>query len=77
MIKILCCNEKCTAKDRKFEWDERPHLDEGGRLAAPGERGISFLVDCPVCGTPNKIRVVKLKKEDIVAKIADPEKGIG
>jgi hypothetical protein len=55
MLKILCCNEKCTAPDRIFQWDERPHLLADGKLAKKGDGGaVSFVERCPYCGTLNK-----------------------
>jgi hypothetical protein len=63
MLKILCCNEKCTAPDRIFLWNERPYLEADGKLAKEGDKGaVSFIVPCKYCGTRNKIWVTKLRK---------------
>jgi hypothetical protein len=61
MIKIKCCNNKCSAPDGIFIWNERPHLLAEGRLAQEGDDGaVSFVVQCKHCGTKNKIYVTKL-----------------
>lgn len=61
MLEIQCCNEKCPAPDRKFPWNERPHLQAEGRLAREGDDGaVSFVVQCKHCGSKNKIWVTKL-----------------
>ena len=63
MLKILCCNEKCTATDRIFSWNERSHLEAEGKVAKEGdEDAISFIVTCKYCGTKNKIWVTKLRE---------------
>jgi hypothetical protein len=70
MLKILCCNEKCKAPDRKFSWNEGPHLETEGRLAKEGDEGaVSFVVLCPSCGTKNKIWVTKVRKIEVTKKI--------
>lgn len=62
MLKILCRNEKCTASNRIFTWNEHPHLEAEGKLAKEGDKGaISFVVKCTFCGTKNKIWVTKVK----------------
>ena len=66
MLKIKCCNEKCTAPSRVFSWNERPHLEAEGRLAQEGdEDAVSFVVQCKYCGTKNKIWVTKVQKIDV------------
>ena len=66
MLKIQCCNEKCTAPGRIFQWNERPHLEAEGRLAQEGdEDAVSFIVQCKYCGTKNKIWVTKVQKIDV------------
>ena len=66
MLKILCCNEKCTAPDRIFTWNERPHLEAEGKLAEVGDEGaVSFVVLCKYCGTKNKIWVTKIRKTEV------------
>lgn len=63
MLKILCCNEKCTAPDRIFPWNERPHLEAEGKLAEVGDEGaVSFVVLCKYCGAKNKIWVTKARE---------------
>jgi len=70
MLKISCCNEKCTAPDRIFLWNERPHLEAGGKLAKEGDEGaVSFIVPCKYCGTRNKIWVTKLRKTEEITRI--------
>ena len=70
MLKILCSNEKCTAPDRIFLWNERPHLEAGGKLAKEGDEGaVSFIVPCKYCGTRNKIWVTKLRKTEEITRI--------
>jgi hypothetical protein len=65
MIIIKCINPKCFAPDGRFEWDERLSLESNGRVAKQGDPGArSFVIDCPYCGTHNKIWLVKM--------IADP-----
>jgi hypothetical protein len=66
MLKIQCCNEKCTAPGRIFQWNERPHLEADGRLAKEGDEGaVPFILLCPSCGTKNKIRVTKVREIDV------------
>lgn len=66
MLKIQCCNEKCTAPGRIFQWNERPHLIADGKLVEEGDEGaVSFVVLCPSCGTKNKIRVTKVREIDV------------
>lgn len=61
MLRIQCINPKCTAPERIFTWNERPHLQAEGRLAQEGDDGaVSFVVQCKHCGTKNKIYVTKL-----------------
>lgn len=62
MLKILCRNDECTAPNHIFQWDERPHLEEDGKLAKEGDKGaVPFVVNCTSCGTKNKIWVTKVK----------------
>lgn len=69
MIRIKCVNPNCTAPDGAFPWDERAHVEDGGRLAEPGEEGaVSFVAECPYCGTENKIWLKRVKKEDSVTR---------
>ncbi|MCX6678545.1 MAG: hypothetical protein NTU95_11480 [Methanothrix sp.] len=70
MLKIQCCNEKCTASDRIFQWDERLHLQADGKLAKKGDDGaVSFVERCPSCGTRNKFYVTKVQKKDVTREI--------
>jgi hypothetical protein len=69
MVTIKCINPKCSAPDGKFEWDEHPSLESDGRVVKLGDPGAkSFVVECPCCGTSNKIWLEKIKPEDIVVK---------
>jgi len=69
MILIKCVNLECTASNRVFSWNERSHLEVEGKIAQEGENGaISFLVDCPYCGTENKIWLFKVKQVDSVTR---------
>jgi hypothetical protein len=66
MLKIQCCNDKCTAPGRIFLWDERPHLHADGKLARRGDEGaVSFVERCPFCGTKNKFYVTKVQKKSV------------
>jgi hypothetical protein len=70
MLKILCCNEKCTAPGGIFQWDERPHLQADGKLARKGDdEAVSFVERCPSCGTRNKFYVTKLLKKIVTREI--------
>ena len=70
MLRILCINPNCTAPDRIFTWNERPHLQAEGKLAQEGDDdAVSFVVQCKYCGTKNKIYVTKLKTEDATRKM--------
>jgi hypothetical protein len=70
MLRIQCLNPNCTAPDRIFTWNERPHLLAEGKLAQEGDDGaVSFVVQCKHCGTKNKIYVTKLKTEDATRKM--------
>jgi hypothetical protein len=70
MLRILCCNEKCTAPGRIFQWDERPHLLADGKLAKEGDDGaVSFVERCPSCGTRNKFYVTKVQKKVVTREI--------
>jgi hypothetical protein len=70
MLKILCSNEKCTAPDRIFLWNERSHLEADGKLAKEGDEGaVSFVVPCKYCGTRNKIWVTKVRKTEEITRI--------
>jgi hypothetical protein len=61
MLRIKCYNPNCTAPDRIFTWNERPHLLAEGCLAQEGDDGaVSFVVQCKHCGTKNKVWVTKL-----------------
>jgi hypothetical protein len=65
MISIVCSNPECPAPNRKFLWDECPHLGAKGKLVKPGEPGaVSFVVECPY-GHPNKIWVKDLQTIEI------------
>jgi hypothetical protein len=67
MLRIKCINPKCTAPVGKFTLDDSSHAEGGA--AAPGDKGaISFLVDCPYCGTENKIWLFKVKQVDSVTR---------
>jgi len=69
MLKIQCCNEKCTAPSRIFQWYERPHLLADGKLAKKEDEGVvSFIVQCEFCGTKNKIWVTKINKRDVIRR---------
>jgi len=69
MLKILCVNEKCTAPNRIFLWNERPYLEADGKLAEEGdEDAVSFVVPCKNCGTKNKIWVTKVREEDGIVR---------
>jgi hypothetical protein len=66
MLKILCCNEKCTAPGRIFQWNERSSLEAEGKLAEEGDEGaVSFIVQCKYCGTKNKIHVTKVRETEV------------
>jgi hypothetical protein len=70
MLKILCCNEKCTAPGRIFQWDEHQNLLSDGKLTQEGNKeAVSFVVPCKYCGTKNKIWVTKVQKDTIVKHI--------
>ncbi len=70
MLKILCCNERCTASDRIFQWDEQPHLQSDGKLARKGDPGaVSFVERCPFCGTRNKFYVTKVQEKTVIRGI--------
>jgi hypothetical protein len=70
MLKILCCNEKCTAPGRIFQWDEHPHLEADGKLAREeDEDAVSFIVQCKYCGTKNKIYVTKVREIDVTRNL--------
>ena len=70
MLKIQCCNEKCTAPCRIFQWDERLHLQADGKLAKNGDDGaVSFVERCPYCGTKNKIYVTKVRETEVTRKM--------
>lgn len=70
MLKILCCNENCTAPGRIFQWDERPHLLADGKLARKEDDGaVSFVERCPSCGTNNKFYVTKVQKKIVTREI--------
>ncbi len=61
MLRIQCINPSCTAPNRIFTWNERPHLQTEGRLAQEeDDDAVSFVVQCKHCGTKNKIWVTKL-----------------
>ncbi|MDD2755894.1 MAG: hypothetical protein PHS80_10250 [Methanothrix sp.] len=66
MLRILCCNEKCTAPGRLFQWDDHKNLQAGGKLAKKGDDGaVSFVETCPFCGSRNKFYVTKVQKIDV------------
>jgi hypothetical protein len=70
MLKIQCCNERCTSSDRIFQWDEQAHLQSDGKLARKGDSGaVSFVERCPFCGTKNKFYVTKLQKKTVTRAI--------
>ena len=70
MLKIQCCNEKCTAPSGIFLWNECPHLQADGKLAKKGDSGaVSFVERCPYCGTRNKFYVTKLLKKIVTREI--------
>ena len=70
MLKILCSNEKCTAPDRIFLWNERPNLEAEGKLAKEGDEGaVSFIVPCKYCGTRNKIWVTKVREIKVTRRM--------
>ncbi|MDD4163132.1 MAG: hypothetical protein PHW87_11710 [Methanothrix sp.] len=70
MLKILCCNEKCTAPGRIFLWDERSYLLAEGKLAKKEDEGaVSFVERCPSCGTKNKIWVTKVRETEVTRKM--------
>ena len=67
MLRIKCINSKCTAPVGKFPWDDRTHAEDGP--AQPGEFGaVAFIVECPCCGTENKVWLRKVKKPDTVTR---------
>jgi hypothetical protein len=69
MLKIKCCNEKCTATGGIFQWDERPNLLADGKLAKKGDSGaVCFVERCPSCGTRNKFYVTKVQKKIVTRK---------
>jgi hypothetical protein len=70
MIRIKCINSKCTAPDRIFPWNERPHLESEGNLAEEGDDGaVSFVVTCNYCGTKNKIWVTRVRKIGVTRRM--------
>jgi hypothetical protein len=70
MIRIRCINPNCTAPDRIFSWNERPHLQADGRLARKGDDGaVSFVERCPFCATKNKFYVIKVQKKTVTRAI--------
>ena len=72
MLKILCRNEKCTAPGMMFPWNERPYLEEEGKLAKEGDEGaVSFILPCKYCGTRNKIWVTKIREIKVTRHMAE------
>jgi hypothetical protein len=70
MLKIKCCNEKCTAPGKVFPWDESTHLLADGKLAKKGDScAVSFVERCPSCGTNNKFYVTKVQKKIVTREI--------
>jgi hypothetical protein len=70
MLKIQCCNEKCPASGRIFQWNERPNLLADGKLVEEGNEGaVSFVVQCKYCGTKNKIYVTKVRETEATRKM--------
>jgi hypothetical protein len=70
MLKIQCCNEKCTAAGRVFPWDEQPHLQSDGKLSKKEDDGaVSFVERCPSCGTRNKFYVTKVRETEVTRKM--------
>ena len=69
MLTIKCINPKCFAPNGKFEWDERPSLENDGLVVKQGDPGAkSFVVECPYCGAHNKIWLTKINPEDSIVK---------
>ena len=70
MLKIQCCNEKCPAPGRIFQWDERTNLLADGKLAKKGDEGaVSFVAKCTSCGTKNKIYVTKVQTKIVTRNL--------
>lgn len=69
MVIIKCTNQKCTAPNHEFDWDERESLESDGKIAKKGDPGaVSFVIECSYCGTKNKIWLVKVKYPDPTVK---------
>ena len=67
MLRVKCINPKCTAPEGKFMWDDLAHAEGGA--AAPREPGaLAFIVECPFCGTENKIWLFKVKQLNSVTR---------
>ena len=53
-IRVKCINEKCTAPERIFEFDER-NLGTSGPGSKNDPTSREFIIKCPFCGTMNSI----------------------
>ncbi len=65
MTRIHCVNSVCSSPDKKFDWDESPHIEKGGEVLAARESGAKSVVAvCTYCGTQNKVWLKVIKKKD-------------
>jgi len=64
MVQIRCINPKCEACENYFDFDPYPY--RAIRVAEKGEEGAeSFIIECPKCGTYNKIYLILQKEKEL------------
>ncbi len=69
MIRIKCVNKDCSSPDKKFEWDESPHIEKGGGVAAAREPGAKRVIAiCSYCGAQNGVWLRNVKKKDTLRR---------
>ncbi len=73
MIRITCKNAKCDSPNRKFDWNETPHVNAGGGLASEHDSDATrVVIICPYCQTPNLIWLKGVKRDDILLRGEQP-----
>lgn len=69
MIRIKCVNKNCSGPTKSFDWDESPHVEDGGRVAAPRESGAKQVIAvCSYCGEQNKVWLKGVRKKDTIRR---------
>jgi hypothetical protein len=68
-IRIKRVNKNCSSPTKSFDWDESPHVEDGGRaVAARSPNARPVIAVCSYCGEQNKVWLKGVRKKDTIRR---------